>query len=82
MKIGDRKYEMLGKCRRCNMVCVDQETGEVNKEPLGTLLKVRRNFFGMHMKCLFSCENKDGVLERKVLVKVGDVVEVESMRSD
>ncbi|KAI4141121.1 MAG: hypothetical protein LQ340_007722 [Diploschistes diacapsis] len=45
---------LLGPCRRCQMVCVDQDTGERGRgsEPFATLAKVRRwgggCWFGMH----------------------------------
>ena len=45
-------FEMLGPCRRCQMVCVDQSTAEKNEEPFVTLAKTRRFdgkvFFGQH----------------------------------
>ena len=34
--------EVLGPCRRCQMVCIDQRTGERNEEPFVTLAKTRR----------------------------------------
>ncbi|MCJ1385229.1 hypothetical protein MMC17_008350 [Xylographa soralifera] len=44
--------DILGPCRRCQMVCVDQSTGEKNEEPFVTLAKTRRVdgkvYFGMH----------------------------------
>ena len=44
--------EMLGSCRRCQMVCVDQTTAEKNEEPFATLAKTRRMrgkvWFGVH----------------------------------
>ncbi|MCJ1288305.1 hypothetical protein MMC26_007660 [Xylographa opegraphella] len=44
--------DILGPCRRCQMVCVDQGTGEKNEEPFVTLAKTRRVdgkvYFGMH----------------------------------
>ncbi|MCJ1421532.1 hypothetical protein MMC32_007896 [Xylographa parallela] len=44
--------DILGPCRRCPMVCVDQNTGEKNEEPFITLAKTRRVdgkvYFGMH----------------------------------
>ncbi|KAL8823107.1 MAG: hypothetical protein Q9191_006168 [Dirinaria sp. TL-2023a] len=44
--------EMLGSCRRCQMVCVDQTTAEKNEEPFATLAKTRRIrgkvWFGVH----------------------------------
>lgn len=45
-------FELLGACRRCQMVCVDQHTGERGQEPYVTLAKTRRFrgkvFFGVH----------------------------------
>ncbi|KAK3949429.1 Molybdenum cofactor sulfurase [Pseudoneurospora amorphoporcata] len=49
------KFQMLGSCRRCHMVCIDQSTGEKSSggEPFVTLTKTRRFegkvFFGVHM---------------------------------
>lgn len=53
LRIGPHHYfQMLGSCRRCQMVCVDQTTAERNEEPFVTLAKTRRFdgkvFFGQH----------------------------------
>ncbi|KAA6407533.1 MAG: PLP-dependent transferase [Lasallia pustulata] len=53
LRVGPHTYfQMLGACRRCQMVCVDQTTGERNQEPFVTLAKTRRFeggvFFGVH----------------------------------
>lgn len=52
MQIGDQSFELLGGCRRCQMVCVDQITAEKNQEPFCTLAKTRRFagrvLFGVH----------------------------------
>ncbi|KAI6887709.1 PLP-dependent transferase [Hortaea werneckii] len=44
--------EFLGGCRRCQMVCIDQRSGEKNQEPFVTLAKTRRFdgrvLFGVH----------------------------------
>ncbi|RDW61533.1 molybdenum cofactor sulfurase [Coleophoma crateriformis] len=73
LRIGKEIFEMLGSCRRCSMVCVDQETAEKNEEPFVTLAKTRRFdnkvFFGEHM-----CHASNAV-SRKAFIKVGDVVE-------
>ncbi|TVY56851.1 Molybdenum cofactor sulfurase [Lachnellula cervina] len=64
-------FEMLGKCQRCSMVCVNQETGEKSEEPFVTLAKTRRFdnkvYFGEHMSLMWG--NRD-----RVFVKTGDVV--------
>ena len=49
---GETVLEMLGSCRRCQMVCVDQTTAEKSEEPFATLAKTRRMggkvWFGVH----------------------------------
>ncbi|KAI0385761.1 PLP-dependent transferase [Hypomontagnella monticulosa] len=53
LRIGQQDFKMLGSCRRCHMICIDQETAEKNDEPFVTLAKTRRFdgkvFFGTHM---------------------------------
>lgn len=53
LRIGQQDFKMLGSCRRCHMVCINQETGVKNEEPFITLSKTRRFdgkvFFGTHM---------------------------------
>ncbi|KXT00108.1 hypothetical protein AC578_5814 [Pseudocercospora eumusae] len=50
--IGETEFDLLGGCRRCQMVCVDQKSGEKNQEPFVTLAKTRRFggkvMFGVH----------------------------------
>jgi molybdenum cofactor sulfurtransferase len=54
LRIGPLDFKMLGSCRRCHMVCIDQETGLKSEEPFTTLTKTRRFdgkvFFGTHSK--------------------------------
>lgn len=61
-------FEILGPCRRCLMVCVDQGTGEKNEEPFVTLAKTRRRegkvYFGVHA----------GLVGAQGRVEVGDKV--------
>ena len=53
LHIGQHSFKMLGSCRRCHMVCINQETGAKSEEPFVTLTKTRRFddkvFFGTHM---------------------------------
>ncbi|CZT18307.1 related to Molybdenum cofactor sulfurase [Ramularia collo-cygni] len=47
------EFAFLGGCRRCQMVCVDQESGEKKQEPFVSLAKTRRFpggriLFGVH----------------------------------
>ncbi|PHH92262.1 hypothetical protein CDD83_8187 [Cordyceps sp. RAO-2017] len=54
IRVGNQGFKLLGACRRCQMVCVDQETAERRQEPLTTLAKTRRFdgrvYFGTHMR--------------------------------
>ncbi|XP_037082509.1 molybdenum cofactor sulfurase-like [Pollicipes pollicipes] len=49
--LGDTTLRMLGDCSRCQMICVDQATGERSREPLLTLsaARGRRMPFGVHL---------------------------------
>ncbi|KAI1426540.1 molybdenum cofactor sulfurase [Xylaria sp. FL1777] len=53
LRIGTHDFKMLGACRRCHMVCINQETATKSDEPFITLAKTRRFngkvFFGVHM---------------------------------
>ncbi|CAJ2501139.1 Uu.00g039920.m01.CDS01 [Anthostomella pinea] len=53
LRIGKQSFKMLGACRRCHMVCIDQETANKSEEPFITLTKTRRFdgkvLFGTHM---------------------------------
>ncbi|XP_068716282.1 molybdenum cofactor sulfurase-like [Montipora foliosa] len=52
IKIGNLVFKNQGKCNRCQMVCVNQETGSRTAEPLKTLGKLRgcRMPFGIHLQ--------------------------------
>ncbi|KAI9650160.1 hypothetical protein NHQ30_000173 [Ciborinia camelliae] len=78
LKIGSEMYQMLGSCRRCHMICVDQDTAEKNEEPFVTLAKTRRFeskvFFGSHMCHVpSSLPNKE---HQFPVIKVGDKVSI------
>ena len=49
---GNVSLSLLAPCRRCQMVCIDQDTGDRRQEPFSTLAKIRRwgggVWFGMH----------------------------------
>ena len=66
----DVTLDVLGGCRRCQMICVDQYSAEKNEEPFVTLAKTRRKdgkvFFGVHTAL---AEAKRGQLAR---ITVGD----------
>jgi molybdenum cofactor sulfurtransferase len=52
VQIGRQFLQILGSCRRCQMVCIDQDTGDKSEEPFLTLARTRRFdgkvFFGQH----------------------------------
>lgn len=54
LRIGCQDFKLMGACRRCQMVCVDQVTGERREEPFVTLAKTRKFdgkvYFGIHMR--------------------------------
>lgn len=82
LQIGDQYFEMLGACRRCQMVCIDQQTAERDQEPFTTLAKTRRYdgrvYFGEH-----TCHlpmNDSSASAQIPTIRVGDVVQ--SFRDD
>ncbi|KAI2619555.1 PLP-dependent transferase [Hypomontagnella submonticulosa] len=80
LRVGQQDFKMLGSCRRCHMICIDQETAEKNDEPFVTLAKTRRFdgkvFFGTHMCHLPS--SKTGTKEAQFpTITVGDRVLVD-----
>lgn len=83
MQIGQQEFKMVGSCRRCHMVCINQETGEKGEEPFVTLSKTRRFdgkvFFGTHM-CHVQQQGGTASSTREAqnpIVRVGDRVVVE-----
>lgn len=63
LQIGVHCLQILGPCRRCQMVCVDQRTAERTRQPFSTLVKTRRRggkvWFGVH-----TCLEKPKELDR------------------
>ena len=73
LRIGQRfNLAVLGGCRRCQMVCVDQHSAEKNEEPFVTLAKTRRKegkvFFGVHTSLV------DGARSQGAKIGIGDRV--------
>jgi molybdenum cofactor sulfurtransferase len=77
LQIGQQYFEMLGACRRCQMVCIDQQTAEKNQEPFVTLSKTRRFdgrvYFGEHT-CHLPLEDTSSRLVQNPTIMVGDIV--------
>lgn len=82
IRVGRQSFKMLGSCRRCHMVCINQATGEKGEEPFVTLSKIRRFegkvFFGTHM-CHEDAGRPAGGTTAEAqnpTVRIGDAVEV------
>lgn len=79
LRIGSQQFQMLGSCRRCHMICVDQETAEKNEEPFVTLAKTRRFeskiFFGSHMCHIPRADSSRD--NQFPTIRVGDIVTTE-----
>lgn len=77
LQIGQQYFEMLGACRRCQMVCIDQQTAEKNQEPFVTLSKTRRFdgrvYFGEHT-CHLPLEDSSSPLVQNPTIAVGNAV--------
>lgn len=75
LDIGGCSYHILGPCRRCQMICVDQRTAVKDEEPFVTLAKTRRSegkvWFGVHT-CL--AQESGGGGGGPVVIRVGDRV--------
>lgn len=81
LRIGLQKFKMLGSCRRCHMVCIDQETAVKREEPFVTLTKTRRFdgkvFFGTHMCHLPSKSETDTKDAQHPTIQVADMVVID-----
>jgi uncharacterized protein YcbX len=74
IKIGMEEFQILGKCNRCRMICIDQKTGEEGREPLKTLSSYRKKdgkiYFGVH------ADHKPQTNVLHSTVKIGDLVSI------
>lgn len=54
IKIGSTELQVQGPCSRCQMICIDQNTGEKTLEPLRTIAKIFKGKmrFGIYLKQL------------------------------
>lgn len=78
LQIGQQRFEMLGSCRRCQMVCVDQQTAVRDQEPFATLSKTRRFngrvFFGQHACHVPAATAGATPATQRPTIMVGDMV--------
>lgn len=82
VRIGCQSFKLMGACRRCQMVCIDQDTGEKKEEPFVTLAKTRRFdgkvYFGVHMRHDILAEGDSTRKEAQYpTIQVGDSVSVQ-----
>ncbi|XP_062591879.1 molybdenum cofactor sulfurase-like [Saccostrea cucullata] len=70
LQIGQHRFTGQGGCTRCQMICLDQETGQRSREPLRTLAmcRGRKIPFGIHLR------NEKETDSAKL--RVGDLVQV------
>ena len=78
VNIGNEVFQLLGPCQRCQMICIDQHTGEKNPDPFSMLSKTRKVggkvMFGQHAKHLqTACHSKDRPART---IRVGDTVKI------
>lgn len=83
LRIGCQDFKLMGACRRCQMVCVDQETGERREEPFVTLAKTRqfdgKVYFGIHMRHDPPPNHDQASLETQYpVISVGDAVSADA----
>lgn len=52
IKIGENEFQVQGPCTRCQMICIDQHTGEKTTEPLRTIGRIfqGKTRFGIYLK--------------------------------
>ncbi|KAG6008918.1 hypothetical protein E4U43_000086 [Claviceps pusilla] len=81
IRIGQHEFQLLGSCRRCQMVCVDQMTGTRRQEPFSTLALTRRFdgkvYFGAHMRQEPRLDDLS-LSSQAPSLEVGDAVTVEA----
>ncbi|KAG0301545.1 hypothetical protein BGZ98_008269 [Dissophora globulifera] len=73
IQIGEQVFDILGPCRRCHMVTIDQKTAMKNSDVFLALSKNRKTaggqiFFGMHML------HRPDLSVAPYMVKVGDMI--------
>ncbi|KAL1918606.1 uncharacterized protein VTP21DRAFT_2628 [Calcarisporiella thermophila] len=81
--IGGQRFCAIGACRRCNMVCINPETGERQKEPFTTLAKYRRKGPKRHVVFGIHAVWQESASKVPFRLRVGDeVVVLEEVESD
>ncbi|XP_069476626.1 molybdenum cofactor sulfurase [Ambystoma mexicanum] len=70
LSVGSLRFQVLRKCTRCQIICIDQQTGEVRDELLRVLAasKGGKTTFGMYL------QNQNLGSSRPAVLSVGDKV--------
>lgn len=78
IRIGNVKLFTTGPCTRCQMICIDQSTGEKTTEPLQT---IAREFNGKMRFGIYLCQDGDEQLNAENdierTISCGDSIEIE-----
>jgi molybdenum cofactor sulfurtransferase len=79
--IGPHVFSALGQCRRCQMVAIDQDTGEHAPETFLALAKHRRNdkgriVFGMHLTWRKDLQTQNEAEQDESFIEVGMPVQL------
>ncbi|KAJ6626919.1 pyridoxal phosphate-dependent transferase [Mycena sp. CBHHK59/15] len=81
LRVGTETFQVLARCRRCLMVCVNQKTGHKTKEPFSCLARRRKSprgkiEFGVHLMWREDLSHGGP----NPIVRVGDPVVFASLR--
>ena len=72
--------DMVGPCQRCQMVCIDQTTGQRSREPFSTLAKTRRRdgkvWFGVYCSLKSEKQHLSKTRRKRKFIRVGDTIRV------
>ncbi|EDW06968.1 molybdenum cofactor sulfurase [Drosophila mojavensis] len=76
LRIGDILFQVDGPCQRCDMICINQRTGERSPETLTTIARMQsgKMRFGIYISRLPS--ETDDRLEQQQQLTCGDVIVV------
>ena len=68
--------EMIGPCKRCQMVSIDQQTGDSVPEPFKTLSKWKERRFQFGTLASVSKKSTNSLEKRTAQLEIGNQVEI------
>lgn len=75
IRIGNFKLTTTGPCTRCQMICIDQSTGDKTTEPLQT---IAREFNGKMRFGIYLCQdNAEKLNDIEQIISCGDLIEIQ-----